>query len=119
MLRIHMVAGRGFQSDVTIDSQVPLLPKKETPETAALPVDSPLPPKDLPAMLSSKEDSASSSSMLNRIGSYLSSLSPVKQISDEDYREQLKQRRQQVIERLNEVEKDIIEEEKTKKKPSG
>lgn len=104
-----MVARRGFE--VTTDS--PSLREKEIPEIASLPVDSPLPPKEIKSI--SKEEIAPSSSWLNHVGSYLSSISPVREISDEDYREQLKQRKQQVIERLNEVEKDIIEEERQKK----
>lgn len=115
VLRVHWLAGRDLHKppEVSIDSQAPspsLRNKNKTESKPLLPVDSPQQP--LPSPIGSPRTEASSS-WLQRAGSYLSSLSPVRQISDEDYYEQLKARRRQVVERLSEVESVIASEKGT------
>ncbi|UZJ56499.1 hypothetical protein CBS101457_005819 [Exobasidium rhododendri] len=56
------------------------------------------------------------SSWLNQAGSYLSAFSPVKKISDQDYEEQLSERRRQVLDRLREVDEAIVSEAAAQKK---
>jgi hypothetical protein len=113
VLRVQYLAGRdsaGKSPDVSVDSPAPSL-RNKTEKLPQLPVDSP--PQPLPTTPKASSQTEQPSSWLQKAGSYLSALSPVRQISDEDYYEQLKARRRQVVEKLSEVDSIIGSEKGT------
>jgi hypothetical protein len=114
VLRVHMLAGRGAgnnssSSEVSVDSPVTSLRKPDL-QSPSRPVDSPPQPQPLPDSTDTSTTERTTS-WLQKAGSYLSAFSPVKKISDEDYYEQLKARRRQVVEKLEEVDDTIASDE--------
>ena len=116
--RVYMLEGRGkknikdveIDSDSTTKSTLPPKPDLKDPSTS-VPVDYPSPSEQ--ATIASLSDSTSS--WYNRVGSYVSSFSPVRKVGDQEYEDQLNARRQQVLERLREVEGAIANEEAAQK----
>lgn len=114
--RVHMLAGRGIGvSDVEVDDSR-ATSKGFVQPPAASNISESAHAETRSKTQNAEEVSVTTSSWLNRAGSYLSSFSPVRKITDQEYEEQLRDRRRQVLERLKEVEGDIASEEVARKK---
>lgn len=113
-----MLAGRGEKVDDVASSE-PRQQSSLQPVTAATNSTTSTPStisSTRPSEQTETIESSPTTSWLNRVGSYISSFSPVKRISDEEYQDQLKDRRREVLERLREVEGQMVAEEAAQKK---
>lgn len=110
VLRVRYLSSLESKDETTTDSPSASLRKPDSRiESSPVPIDSP--PQLPPSVTSTSKEEPSS--WLQRTGSYISSFSPVRKLTDEEYQEQLLDRRRKVIEELSKVEQSIPQEQIT------
>jgi hypothetical protein len=119
VLRVNLLARDaakelGDVADSEASSKI-LSPASTKPETQVSNASSPILSNADAKNTISSPDTEATQSWLSRVGSLFSSLSPVTKISDEEYESQLNARRQQILDRLRQVNNDIANEESAQK----